>query len=141
MDQMSQMNLFDGPSLNIILKLKMAMRMSLKQSNLSRDQIAERMTETMRAEGLKCPGNSAGVSKAILDKWVSESSAHVISVGLLPAFCFITNSWLAIQVLAASVGATVISEEDRRLLLWAEAEVQKRHIQKKVRKLAEEIGI
>jgi len=136
-----QLSLFDEPSLNIIFRLKASMRESLRRCRTSRDHIAERLTKIALAEGLKCPGNSRSISKAILDKWVSESSPHIISLTLLPAFCAAVNDWLPIQVLAKSLGLTVISEREQKLLEWADAEISRRHALKKERKLAEDLGI
>lgn len=136
-----QLSLFDQPSLNTISRLKAAMRESLKRCRLSRDQVTERMTEIILIEGLRCPGNSRAISKAILDKWVSESSPHIIPLSLLPVFCAVAGDWLPIQVIARPLGLTIISERERKLLLWADAEIKRREASKRANKLAEDIGL
>lgn len=136
-----QLNLFDQPSLNVISRLKAAMRESIRRCRISREQIAARMTEIALIESLKWPGSSRAISKAILDKWVSESSPHVIPLALLPAFCSVAGDWLSIQVLARPLKLIVIPDQERKLLEWAEAEIERREASKKERKLAEDIGI
>jgi hypothetical protein len=138
---MDQMDLFDRPNLNVTCRLKAAMRESLKNCDLSREQVAERITEIMKVEGLRCPGNSRGVSRAIFDKWVGESSVHMIPTAILPVFCAAARSWLPLQVLAASAGLKLISPDETKLLLWGQAEAGKRKISKRAKKLAEEIGL
>jgi hypothetical protein len=136
-----QLFLFNHPSLNIISRLKAAMRESIRQSRLSRDQIAEQMTDALLIEGLRCPGNARAISKAILDKWVSESARHVIPLSLLPVFCAIVGDWLPIQIVVKPLGLTIVSDRERRLLEWADAEIKRREASKKAKRLAEDIGI
>jgi hypothetical protein len=136
-----QLFLFDQPSLNVVSRLKAAMRESVKRCRLSRDQLADQMTEAIRTEGLPFPGNSRSISKAILDKWLSESARHIIPLSLLPVFCAIAGDWLPIQVVAKPLGLTIISERERKLLEWADAEIRRREASKRARKLAEDIGL
>jgi hypothetical protein len=135
-----QLDLFSRPSLNIISRLKAAMRESIRKCRFSREQIAEMMTEAVVVEGLRFPGNSRSISKAILDKWVSESSPHVIPISLLPIFCAATDDTLPIQVVAGTLGATIISDRELKTLRWAEAEIKRREATKREKKLAEDIG-
>lgn len=134
-----QLTLFNKPSLNIIPRLKAAMRESIRACSFSREQVAEQLTDIVIMEGLKFPGNTRSISKAILDKWVSESSPHIIPLALLPAFCAIAGNYLPITVLAKALGLEVIGERERKLLCWAEAEMERRKISKKTRRLIEEI--
>lgn len=137
----NQMSLFDRPHLNVIRNLKASMREAIKNSKLSRDQIAQEMTEIARVEGLRPPGNSREISKTLLDKWVSDSSAHIIPLAILPVFCAVTESTLPLQALARALGLTIIAEQERKILSWAEAEIEKRRVARRARRLAEEIGI
>lgn len=134
-----QLSLFDGPSLNVLSRLKAAMRESLRGCRLSRDQIAEHMTETAWIEGLRLPGNTRVISKAILDKWVSESSPHIIPLPLLTVFCAVTNAWLPIHVLARALGLTLIDGKELKILRWAQAELERRGISEKAIRLLKEI--
>jgi len=138
---MRQYRLFEKPQLNVVPMLKAVMREVLKDCDLSREQVAGRMTELMQAEGLRCPGNSRSISKAILDKWVGERAAHVMPLPLLPIFCAAVKTRAPLQVLGWPLGWEVITEEDGRLLTWARAEIEKRRVTKKAKKLAEEIGL
>ena len=138
---MEQLSLFEQPSLNVMARLKAAMREALKACTLSREQVAERMTEIARSEGIRFAGNSRAVSRAILDKWVGEGAQHIIPIPLVTIFCAVTNSILPMQVLASALSVSVISKEDTALLAWARAGVDKRKKVKQARKLAEQIGI
>lgn len=136
-----QLSLFDQPSLNVISRLKAAMRESLRRSRMSRDQVAFHMTNIALIEGIRCPGNSRAISKAILDKWVSESSPHVIPLSLLPAFCAAAEDWLPVLTLTNPLGLSIITKRELKVLRWARAEIRKREASKAERKLAEDIGI
>jgi hypothetical protein len=140
-DGARQLGLFGRPSLNILPRLKAAMREALRTSGLSRDQVADLMTEICRTEGIRLPGNSKAISRALLDKWVADGANHVIPITLLPVFCTATASSLPLGVLARALELEVIGPESQRLLQWARAEVERRRAAKEARKLAEEIGI
>jgi hypothetical protein len=99
------------------------------------------MTRVAIVEGLRLPGNSRSISKAILDKWVSDSSAHIIPVGLLPIFCAVVGDGLPIQILARPLELALISKQEAKILEWARAELERRKIEKRVQKLTEEIEI
>jgi hypothetical protein len=138
---MCQYDLFGKLTLNINPIFKAVLREALKDSGLSREQVANQMTEMMTAAALRCPGNSKSISKAILDKWVGENAAHMMPLSLVPIFCAVTKTRIPLQVLCWPLGFEVISEEDGRLLAWARAETEKRKIAKRAKKLAEEIGL
>lgn len=138
---LDQLSLFNRQSLNIVSRLKAAMRESLRCCGPSREQIAEQMTEAILVEGLKFPGNSRSISKAILDKWVSESSPHVIPLSFLPLFCVITRDFLPIHILLMPLGLKPVGKRESKLLEWAEKEIKRRHISREIKRLEEEIGI
>ena len=137
---MEQLALFDKPSLNTVARLKEAMRESVRQCRLSRDEIADELSRIMKIEGLRPSGNARCVSKATLDKWLGSEN-YIIPLSLLPLFCSITQSHLPIKALAAPLGLEIIDEEGGRLLKWAQAERRRREASKQAKRLAEEAGI
>jgi len=117
------------------------MREAMKHCGRSRDQVADKMTELMKAEGLRMPGNSKSVSRAILDKWVSDSASHMMPVSLLPIFCIVTRSHLPINVLIQPLDIEVITKDQINILRWARVEVAKRKATKRARELSKDIGL
>ena len=139
---MKQRNLFDRPSLNPVPRLKAAMREALKGCGLSREQVVDRMNELASLEGLTTGGRNKKVTLPLLDKWVAEGAPeHVIPTKFIPIFCEAVGDFRVLQVLAGCLGLTVIRPEEQKLLEWARAEVEKRRIAKRARKLAEEFGL
>ena len=137
--QIKQLRLFDQPSLNIVARLKAAMRQALSESKFSREEVAEKMTAIAKIEGIRLPGNSKSITKTILDKWVAEGANHTIPIQMLIVFCSVTDSCLPLNVLAAALGFKVITPEQRKSLMWAEAEIQRRHFATEARRLAKEV--
>ncbi len=127
--------------LDIKKEVKAAMRQALKECDLSRDEVADRMTGIMGMLGIKTPGNSKRITKHILEKWVAEEAPHIIPFTLLPVFCYVVGSYLPLQVAAKSLGLEIINSEDQKILAWAKAEIAKRQMIKKAKRLAKEIGI
>jgi hypothetical protein len=132
---------FERMSLNTVFRLKAAMRKALKDTNLSRDQVADEMTEIMKIDGLRLPGNSKSISRTILDKWVCESAQHMIPVSLIPVFCQVVDSCLPVKILIQPLNLNIIDRNQSKILEWAEAELEKRKIIEKARKLSEELGL
>jgi len=110
-DGARQLGLFGCPSLNILPRLKAAMRGALRTSSFSREQIADRMTELCRTHGIRPPGNAKAISRAMLEKWVAEGAAHVISLqALIAKELGVTDNlvWLTINGV----------EKNRRVIQW-----------------------
>ncbi len=131
-----QRHLFGSPSLNPVPKVKAAMKEAIKECGLSREQISDEMNRLAKINGVH-----AKVSPSLLDKWVAQEAAHIIPWKLLPIFCKVTGSILPLAALAAPVGATLVIGKEVKLLEWAKAEIKRRELSRKTRKLLEEIGI
>ena len=135
-DKLRQKSLFECPSLDPIMKVKAAMQKTIRQCSLSREQIVDKMQELAEVEGIKTK-----ISLSLLDKWVAQSAAHIIPWRLLPIFCKVTGSLEPIQALIAPLGVQIIFGDDIKVLAWAKAELQRRALNKKVRRLMEEIEL
>jgi len=77
MNSMSeQLSLFTNKSLDPTSKVKEAMRRAIKQSEISREEVAHRMNELAKIEGIKTGGRTQGISLNLLEKWLSQSAEH-----------------------------------------------------------------
>lgn len=120
-----QMDLFRSRAgLNVITALKREIRLSLSTSNLSREQIADRMYELARRDNV-----AGNFSKQALDNWVC---------GLL-LFCEVMRTTAPLQVVAQALGAQVIDAREAAALSWAKAEIERRRAAKRAR-LAQEMN-
>lgn len=138
MSEGRQLPLF-GPSLNPVSRLKEAMRQAIKESDMSREQICDRMNRVLSSEGLR-RGRGDNVTVAALDAWVAESKeGHLISVALLPAFCSAAESILPLKVLAACLEAEVIDKTEANLLALAKLDIQSKKLARKKRWLQREL--
>lgn len=135
-----QLRLFDsrGPSLNVIYRMKATMREAIKRSDLSREQIVDRMKEIALVEGLG-GGRGSTITVANLDAWVSETKSNLIPIHLLPVFCRVTGSVDPIAVMLAPLGAGVVDSKDMQLLEWAKVEMKSRQLARQRRKMLQEI--
>jgi hypothetical protein len=134
--------LFDAPSLDCIPRLKAAMRDALKACPLSRTRVVADMLALAEREGINTGLRGLTITEDVLNQWVAPSAdQHVICLRLLPLFCRAVNSVEPLAALAGAIGATVIGDEDRKLLAWAKAETQRRKAHKTARRLAEEVGL
>ena len=107
-------------NLNVVFQLKKALIQAIKESTLSRDQIADRMNELLESEGLH-----GDVTKAIIDSWTKEDPKRSIPTLLIPFFCEVTQSILPITIIAKAAGALVIGGNDLHLLELGISEYQK----------------
>lgn len=105
--------------------------------SLSRDLIADRMTELSRQAGVKLTsGNAKGVKTATLDKWVAPSDLeHPPSLLALVAFCMATGDLRPMEPLLAALGCEVMTPEDRKLRDYGKAVLAERKAKKQKRKL------
>lgn len=123
--------------------LMAAMREVIRNSPLSRPQIAERMTELCKSAGISSGDNELKVSVARIDAWVAKSKlSNQIPLKMLHLFCRAVGSNMPLEVyVQAFVGARLITEEQYQKLLWAEKEIQMRRAKKEAKKLAQMAGI
>jgi len=129
-----QLTLFQEANVNPVSRLKAAMREAMRSGKLSREEIVDRMNELARRDGLG-DGRGKRITVAALDGWVAKTKGNLIPVGLLPCFCRVTGSLEPLRVLAACVGALVISQEEALLLEAARVEREQRRLAKRRRQL------
>ncbi len=115
------------------------MRQAIKQSELSREEVAHRMNELAKIEGIKTGGRTSGISLNLLEKWLSQSADHVIPLKLLPIFCVVINSIDPLKPLLGTANAFVVTHQEWKLLEWGKLQKQKKNLIKKEKQLAEDI--
>jgi|GEM_PF-620813 len=134
-----QLPLFGGESLNPVPALKRALNLAVRESGLSRAQVADRLNEVLALEGLRTRGREGAVSLALLEKWLAPAdTAAVMPAKFLPAFCRVTGSLLPLMALARPLGAAVIGPEDQVLLEIARTMMAERQAARRRRRLEEE---
>jgi len=124
--------------LNPVLRLKGALRQAAGESRYSREQLAERMNRQAVLEGLG-GRRGAKITVAALDGWLAESKPTVIPLELMPLFCWAVESLLPLRVLAACLGAEVITGEERVLLELARVEQETKRLARRKARLVNQI--
>lgn len=137
-DMRGQLNLFSG-NLNVISRLKEAMRESVRKCSLSREQIADEMLQIAKEAGI-VSGRGTTISLANLDAWLAAGKTNLIPVIYLPLFCHVVCDLSVLSVLGAPLDADVIGRKDAKTLAWGKMEIQARSLQKRMDKLLTEIN-
>ena len=121
-------------------RLKLAMRESLRECDLSRAQVVDEMNRMATCSGITTGGRGQKVTEAILDKWTAREAAHIIPVRYLTIFCKVTGCLYAIEALLPP-GVELVTGEDVAVLRWGRVEMERRRLAKQSRQLAQEAGI
>jgi len=109
-------------SLNVDLRLREAVGQAIKESPLSRYQIAAQMSELLGTE----------ISKTMIDSWTAESREGVnrFPACYLPAFCHVVGSIETMKILADLIGCFVIQGEEALLIRLSKIGSEKEKINK-----------
>lgn len=88
-----------------------------------RKMLVERLNEFAQAAGIKLTaGNTNGISKATLDKWLSPTDRqHSPSILAILAFCCVSGSLEPLRVAANALGVDLMTIEDKRLRDYGKA--------------------
>lgn len=127
-------NWLERPPLNPRPRLKEAIRQMLAGCRFSRTQIADRMNRAFMAEGL--PNR---VKTARLDAWAADSKPNLPETVELPVLCWAAESALPLSALNGCLKLRLISEPEARLLDLAKTEAARRELDKRARRLRQEI--
>ena len=137
-----QLDLFNQPTIGgVVRDVKIAMVEAVKKSNLSRDQVRDRMNELARRHQVKLNGgNSKELSKDVFEKWLNiEDQVRMPSIKALTIFCATLCSSEPIGAMVASFGFKVIGEKDMKLLELAKYQQTVKEAKRKIRQLEAEI--
>jgi hypothetical protein len=99
---------------------KAAIAQAIKNSHLSRQQIADRMNEIIGNDPDDGP-----VTVAQIDSWTKKDDRRTSFFKYLPVFCAVTDSILPIQANLSSLGLKVISGKRINLYDLGESEVKR----------------
>jgi hypothetical protein len=115
----------DFSSLNIDLLFRAALARAIKESHLSRIQIAAKMSEILDFE----------ITKAMLDSWTAESREGInrFPACYLHAFCEATESIEPLRMLADLIGSFVIQGPEALDLELKRIQDQKQKLSEKER--------
>jgi hypothetical protein len=109
-------------SLNVVYTVKRALRLALRGSRLSREQVCDRMNELAAQEGMR-----KQISKATLDNWTKDSDPDRLpSLAWLVIFCEVLEATGPLEALARPLGFRVIDREQGRILKWGQADLERR---------------
>lgn len=133
-----QLNMFSR-NLNVVSKLKEAMRESVRKCSLSRQEIVDEMIHLGKGAGI-INGRGTTISLANLDAWLAAGKVNVIPLVYLPLFCYSVRDLSPLCVLASPLDADVISSKDAKILAWARMEIKSKNLEKKKNRLLSEIA-
>jgi hypothetical protein len=134
----SQLDLFSQQSFaSIVQDVKKAMNEAIRASNLSREQVLDRMnTLALRQNVRLITGNGKTLKLETLNKWLNvEDDIRVPSLKALPIFCAATGSAEPLAVIAKLLGARLIDVEEIKLLEWAKRYRRAQTLRKEMKEL------
>lgn len=117
----AQMKLF-RPSLAVADAFKAACGRAMKACNLSREQIADAMNQSLEAEG-----SAQRVTAAMLDRWAAASDKkHGLRADLAPALCKVTGNTEPLEVLLRPLGLSLAGPRERAYMEIGQAHEAKK---------------
>lgn len=135
MDMTAQLPLFDAVSLNATYEIKRQIRLALSNSVFSRDQVVDRMNELGSHEGF-----SRTTTKAVLDTWTKDSEpGRLPTITALTILCRVLGTVAPFEAALRPLGCAVLDPNDRQVLQWAKAELEKKKATKRARVALEAI--
>ncbi|WP_291325318.1 hypothetical protein [Desulfovibrio sp. UCD-KL4C] len=117
--------------------IRSAMNRTAENHDLSRDLIADRMTEISRSSGVKLSrGNTKSVKTDTLAKWLApEDREHPPSLNALVAFCMATKDLSPLGPLLRALGVEIMTDEDKKYRDYGKADIAAKKAQKKKKQL------
>jgi hypothetical protein len=123
-----QLTLFSKTSLNPIPELKRMMRLAIKESGLSRPEVADRMSNLAEIEGM-----GRDISSDALQSWLKNEADRHIPIELLVIFCRVTGSIQPLQAFLLPLSAAAVQDRDLAALELGRAVLLKRKAAQKER--------
>jgi len=136
-----QLDIFDRPTLNIAKAYKIAMNDDIRESNLSRAQVLDRMNDLAERHGVcLVHGNGKLLTIGTLDKWLNPADlSRQMPAKAIPLFCAATGRHKTMDAVAVSLGLRVIGQREQKMLRWADAKITVKEQQKMIRKIEGEL--
>jgi len=131
-----QTNLFDPVKIDIVPDLKVHMNKIVKNSDLSREQVVDKMNDIAKKHDMSlATGNGNRLTLDTFEKWLNPNETNrQMPIKALPVFCAAMKDVSSLDIIARGLGAEVIGPEERRKLEWAE---EKLTVQQKLRRIRE----
>lgn len=136
-----QLNIFSHTGLHTVVRdVKESLFAEVKASGLSRDQVLDRLNELARRHGVHLNGRG-DISKDLLEKWLNvEDDSRVPGLKGLALLCAALETTAPVGAIVEPLGGRVIGPDDVKLLEWAKAYQKSKELQKRMRKLEEDLG-
>ncbi len=117
------------------------MSSTVEASNLSREQIVDRMNDLADQYGVRLTkGNGKSLTIDTFEKWLNyNDTSRVISLKALMVFCAVTESVEPVQIMVEPLGWMIIGDQDSKLLMWAKEYHLIKESRRKMRRLEEEL--
>ncbi|MGE5606546.1 MAG: hypothetical protein ACM3YE_12760 [Bacteroidota bacterium] len=121
-------NKVEAGSINIGNQLRNLLSEGLKQCQLSRWEVAAKMSELLDVE----------ITKSQLDSWTAESKeAHRFPAEYLPAFCRVTGYLEPLRLMAELVGCYLLESKEALLADLGKIDHMKRNLTKREKEIRE----
>lgn len=106
-----------------------------------RKLLTDRINSVARQAGIKLTGgNTKGISKDVLDKWLSPSDVgHPPGINAVLVFCVATGDHSPLRILLRAVGLDIMTEEDRRYRDIGKADMDLKAARRRKKQLEETI--
>ena len=121
-----QLGLFSRMSLNPLPELKRLMRAAIKDSGLSRAEVAAMMNDLAEVEGI-----AREVSLDCLNSWLKNEDNRHIPMELLAIFCKAVGSVMPFQAFLLPLGALAVDGKELAALELGRAVIMKKQARRK----------
>ena len=132
-----QLSLFECsiPLSGVLPAVRVAMNRAAGADTEGRKRLVDKINNLAMGAGVKLTaGNTRGISKDTLDKWLSPADRdHPPSVLAVVALCLAIDDFEAIAVLARVGGLKVITADEEKILIYGKACLEEEKARKRKR--------
>jgi len=141
MNRPTQLGLFNQPTLNVCSAVKEALNKDVWDSDLSREQVVDRMNRLADNYGIRlCKGNARRLTIDVFEKWLNTNdTSRQIPIKAIPVFCAATGGTSVVEAMIRPIGLVVVGEREQKMLDWAEAKMAIKEHGRKVREIEAEL--
>lgn len=134
----SQLPLFPDHNLNVVYEIKRQIRLTLSESRMSRDEVADEMNRLASRDNV----NTRHMNRDTLDGWCKDSeTTRLPGLAGMVLFCRVMGTLAPIRAMLQVLGADVIGPDDAALLTWARAERDRRRASRRARLAMEALEV
>lgn len=117
------------------------MARATESSDLSRDQIVDRMNVLAQRYGAKIVGgNAKGLSRATLEKWLSTHPQYYPNLAAVTIFCAVVDNLAPLAAMAKPLEAIVIGEPERTYLEWGRRSLEVQSLKREMDALKKRVS-